>query len=74
MPYRLRFSIGQVMGLIALSALLMANAIFISQGNFTFYTVLIAAILVAGLAWMPTEGKLTNKMILRAPRRYASSC
>jgi len=26
------------------------------------------------LAWMPTEGKLTNKMTLRTPRRYASSC
>jgi hypothetical protein len=30
--------------------------------------------LTMDLAWMPTEGKLTNKMILRAPRRYASSC
>ena len=46
MPYRFRFSIGQVMGVIALSALLMANAIFITQGNFTFYSVLVAAILV----------------------------
>jgi len=38
MRYRFRFSIGQVMGLIALSALIMANAIFMGQGNFAFFT------------------------------------
>ena len=38
MPLRLRFSIGQLMGLIALSALLTANAIFISRGNFMLYS------------------------------------
>ncbi len=36
MAYRFRFSLGQLMGLIAVSALLTANAIFISRGNFTF--------------------------------------
>jgi len=45
MGHRFHFSIGQVMGLIALSALLMANAIFVTQGNFTFYSVFSAAIL-----------------------------
>jgi hypothetical protein len=39
MRYRFRFSIGHVMGLIGISALLMANALLVSQGNFTFYTV-----------------------------------
>ena len=36
MPFRFRFSLGQLMGLIAVSALLTANAIFISRGNFAF--------------------------------------
>jgi hypothetical protein len=49
MPHRLRFSIGQVMGLIALSSLLMANAIFVTQSSLTFYMVLLCAILFAGL-------------------------
>ena len=62
MHYRFRFSIGQVMGVIALSALLMANAIFISQGNFTFYTVLIAAILFAGLGVLLYNRRLSRWM------------
>jgi hypothetical protein len=49
MPYRFRFSIGQLMGLIAVSALLTANAIFISRGNFTFYSLIGAGLSCAGL-------------------------
>jgi hypothetical protein len=55
-----RFSIGQVMGLIALSALVLANAIFVTQGNFTFYTVLIAAILFAGLGVLVYNRRLSR--------------
>jgi hypothetical protein len=62
MQYRFRFSIGQVMGLIALSALLMANAIFVTQGNFTFYAVLIAAILFAGLGVLLYNRRLSRWM------------
>jgi hypothetical protein len=62
MPYRLRFSIGQVMGVIALSALFMANAIFVTQGNFTFYTVLIAATLFAELAILLYNRRLSRWM------------
>ncbi len=49
MPYRLRFSIGQLMGLIALSALLTANAIFIIRGNFTFIALIGIGLSCAGL-------------------------
>jgi hypothetical protein len=49
MPYRFRFSLGQLMGVIALSALLTANAIFISRGNFTFYSLIGAGLSCAGL-------------------------
>ncbi len=42
MPYRFRISIGQLMGVIAFSALLTANAIFISRGNFTFLSLISA--------------------------------
>jgi hypothetical protein len=49
MPYRFRFSIGQLMGLIAVSALLTANAMFVSQGNFTFYSLIAAAMRCAGV-------------------------
>ena len=49
MPYRFRFSIGQLMGLIAISALLTANAIFISRGNFTFFSLIGAGLSCAGL-------------------------
>ena len=62
MPYRFRFSIGQVMGVIALSALLMANAIFVTQGNFTFYIVLVAAILFAGLGVLLYNRRLSRWM------------
>ena len=49
MPYRFRFSLGQLMGVIAISALLTANAIFISRGNFTFYSLIVAGLSCAGL-------------------------
>jgi hypothetical protein len=60
MPSRFRISIGQVMGLIALSALLMANIIFASQGNFTFYSVLSAAILLAGVVVLLYNRRLSG--------------
>jgi hypothetical protein len=62
MHYRFRFSIGQVMGLIALSALIMANAIFVTQGSFTFYTVLSAAVLFAGLGVLLYNRRLSRWM------------
>jgi hypothetical protein len=62
MPYRFRLSIGQVMGLIALSALIMANAIFVTQGSFTFYTVLSAALLFAGLGVLLYNRRLSRWM------------
>jgi len=49
MPYRFRFSLGQLMVLIAISALLTANAIFISRGNFTLISLISAGMLCAGL-------------------------
>jgi hypothetical protein len=49
MPYRFRFSLGQLMVLIAVSALLTANAIFISRGNFTFISLISAGLSFAGL-------------------------
>jgi hypothetical protein len=49
MPYRFRFSIGQLMGVIALSALLTANAIFISRGTFAFISWISAGLSCAGL-------------------------
>jgi hypothetical protein len=49
MPHRFRFSLGQLMVLIALSALVTANAIFVSQGNFTFFALIGACIGCAGL-------------------------
>ena len=50
MPYRFRFSLGQLMGFIAISALLTANAIFSSQGNFAFNFLISAGLLCAGLS------------------------
>ena len=49
MPYRFRFSLGQLMGVIAISALLTANAIFISRGNFNFYFLIGTGLSCAGL-------------------------
>ena len=49
MPYRFRFSLGQLMGFIAVSALLTANAIFISRGNFTFLSLIGAGLSCAAL-------------------------
>lgn len=49
MPYRFRFSLGQLMGVIALSALLTANAIFISRGKFTFLSLIGVAL---SCAWI----------------------
>ncbi len=49
MPYRFRFSLGQLMGVIALSALLTANAIFISRGNFKFLFLISAGLSCAGI-------------------------
>src|SRR5580704_6881227 len=49
MPYRFRFSLGQLMGFIALSALLTANAISISRGNFMFYSLIGTALSCAGV-------------------------
>jgi hypothetical protein len=49
MPYRFRFSLGQLMGVIAVSALLTANAIFISRGNLAFYSLIAAGLSSAGL-------------------------
>jgi hypothetical protein len=62
MHYRFRFSIGQLMGLIALSALLIANGVFMSQGNFAFHTVLVAAILFAGIAVLLYNRRLSRWM------------
>jgi hypothetical protein len=62
MPYRFRLSIGQVMGLIAVSALLMANAIFVTQGNLTLYMVLFSAILFAGLGVLVYNRRLSAWM------------
>jgi hypothetical protein len=67
MHYRFRFSIGQVMGLIAVSALLMANANFVSQGNFTFHTVLIVAILFAGLGVLLYNRRLSRWIWFGSP-------
>jgi hypothetical protein len=50
MPHRFHFSLGQLMGFIALSALLTANAIFISRGNLTFYSLIAAGLSCAFLA------------------------
>jgi hypothetical protein len=50
------------MGLIALSALLMANAIFVTQGKFTFHTVLIDAILLAGVGVLLYNRRLSRWM------------
>jgi hypothetical protein len=60
MRYRFRFSIVQVMGLIALSALIMANAIFMGQGNFAFNAVINAAIAVAGLGVLLSNRRLSQ--------------
>jgi hypothetical protein len=49
MPYRFRFSLGQLMVLIAISALLTANAIFISRANFTFTSLISAGLSCAGM-------------------------
>ncbi len=62
MPYRFRFSLGQVMGLIAVSALLMANAIFVTQSSLTFYMVLFSAILFAGLGVLVYNRRLSPWM------------
>ena len=62
MRYRFRFSIGQVMGVIALSALLMANALFMNHGHFGFHALLVAAILVAGLAVLLYNRRLSRWM------------
>jgi hypothetical protein len=62
MHYRFRFSIGQLMGLIAVSALLIANAVFATQGNFTFHTMLAAAIILAGLGVLLYNRRLSRWM------------
>jgi hypothetical protein len=49
MPFRFRFSLGQLMGVIALAALLAANAIFISRRNFMFFSLFSLALSCAGL-------------------------
>lgn len=49
MPYRFRFSIGQLMSFVALSALLTANAVFVSQGNLTFYSLIAVAMHLAAV-------------------------
>ena len=49
MPYRFRFTLGQLMGFIALSALFIAAALFSNQGRHTFFVLLLAAIGCAGL-------------------------
>jgi hypothetical protein len=62
MHYRFRFSIWQIMGLIGISALLMANAIFTSQGNFTFYGVIQDAIVFAELGVLLYNRRLSQWM------------
>jgi hypothetical protein len=62
MRYRFRFSIGQVMGLIGVPALLMANALFMSQGRFTFNTVINAAVVFAGLCVLLYNRRLSQWM------------
>jgi hypothetical protein len=49
MSHRFRFSLGQLMGLIALSALLTANAILVSRGNFAFLSLMNLGLSCAGL-------------------------
>jgi hypothetical protein len=49
MPYRFRFSLGQLVGVIALPALLTANAIVISRGNFAFLSLISAGLSCMGL-------------------------
>ncbi len=49
MPYRFRFSLGQLMAFIAISALLTANTIFISRGSFTFFSLISAGLSCAFL-------------------------
>ncbi len=49
MPYRFRFSLGQLMGLIAVSALLTANAISVSRGNFAFISLMSAGVSCAAM-------------------------
>jgi hypothetical protein len=60
MPSGFRFSIGQVMGLIAFSALVMANAVFVAQRDFTFYSVLSAAMQLAGLGVLYYNRRLSR--------------
>src|SRR5262245_1029392 len=62
MHYRFRFSIGQLMGSIALSAFLIANAIFMSQGSFAFHAVLIATILLVGIGVLLYNRRLSQWM------------
>jgi hypothetical protein len=60
MPYQFRFSIGQLMGLIALSALVMTNAIFVSRGSLTSYTLIAVVADLAGLAVLLYNRRLSR--------------
>jgi hypothetical protein len=62
MHFRFRFSIGQAMGLIAVSALVIANAIFVNQGSFTFHAVLVSGILLAGIGVLLYNRRLSRWM------------
>jgi hypothetical protein len=57
---RFRFTLGQLMGVIALSALLMASAVFASQGNFTFYSLAVAAIECVGVGVLLYNRRLSR--------------
>jgi hypothetical protein len=60
MAYRFRFTLGQLMGFIAISALLTANAIFISRGNFTFLSLISAALSCVWLGVLFSNRRLSG--------------
>ena len=63
MPHRLRFSIGQLMGVIALSALLTANAVFISRGSFWFIALSGVVLSCAAVGVLFSRGESTSARV-----------
>jgi hypothetical protein len=59
-PYRFRFSLGQLMRVIAVSAVLTANVIFISRGNITFFSLIYAGLSCAGLGVLIYHRRLSG--------------
>ena len=62
MPFKLRFSLGQMMAFIALSALLIANVLFITHGSFFFHSLLAAVMSCAGIAVLLHHRRLSAWM------------